>query len=80
MPKKEPNGSRRSRYHSTHPDDAKWRIEQAYVDADIEGLSRDPVASQMMEDMIAEGISVEDSIKRLQKYFLDKQANNFHEP
>ncbi|MEL7019602.1 MAG: hypothetical protein AAGL18_12835 [Pseudomonadota bacterium] len=69
------NKSRRSRYHSNHPEDAEWRMAQAHVDADIEGLSRAPVASKMVEDMVVEGIGVKESIKRLKVYFLQKQAD-----
>ena len=61
------------RYYSDHPLDAEWRRAQAHVDADIEGLSRDPVASQMAEDMIAEGIGVEERIRRLKTYFIGRQ-------
>jgi len=62
-----------NRYYSDHPLDAEWRRAQADVDADIEGLARDPVADQLGEDMIAEGIGVEERIRRLKAYFIDRQ-------
>nr|WP_294506040.1 hypothetical protein [uncultured Rhodopila sp.] len=62
-----------SRLHSKDPAAAAWRAQQAQVDADIEGLSRDPAADRMVADMDAQGISPRDQIARLKAYFKARQ-------
>ena len=56
---------RLSRLHSHHAEDATWRASQAQVDADIEGLARDPEISRFVSDMKAAGVPVRERIKRL---------------
>ena len=66
MPK---SSKRPSLLHSDDPADADKREQQAHIDADIEGLSRDPVADQMVAEMKIQGLSPERRIKRLIAYF-----------
>lgn len=70
-----PNPNRRhlSRLHSKRAEDAAWREHQADVDADIEGLSRDPDADRLMAEMDEAGIPIEDQIKRLKANFVARQ-------
>ena len=68
-----PNRQRLSRLHSRRAEDAAWRERQADVDADIEGLSRDPEADRLMADMDAGGVPIDDQIKRLKVYFVGRQ-------
>lgn len=68
----DPNRSSLSRLHSKRAEDAAWRERQADVDADIEGLARDPVADRLMADMDTEGVPVADQVKRLKAYFADR--------
>lgn len=60
-----PNRLRLSRLHSRSAEDAAWRSEQAHVDADIEGLTRDAEVSRFVADMKARGVPVGERIKRL---------------
>ena len=39
------------RLHAHNPADAAWRAQQAQVDADIEGLSRDAAADRLVAEM-----------------------------
>jgi hypothetical protein len=57
------------RLHSKDPVDAAWRAQQANIDADIEGLARDPEADKLMARMDAEGLDAEQQIDRLKTYF-----------
>ena len=59
-----------SRLHSRDPADAAWRAQQANIDADIEGLARDPKADELIAQMDAEGLDAEQQIKRLKAYFI----------
>ncbi|MGD9537104.1 MAG: hypothetical protein AB7P52_05045 [Alphaproteobacteria bacterium] len=52
---------------------AQARYRQAMVDADIEGLARDPGAEKLVEDMRAQGVSVEERIERLKAFFANKE-------
>lgn len=61
---------RLSRLHSHHAEDAAWRSQQAQVDADIEGLSRDARADRLMAEMDASGVTIEDQIERLKAHFV----------
>jgi hypothetical protein len=58
-----------SRLHSKLPEDAAWRKQQAHVDADIEGLARDPQVEQMVAEWKAAGVPVAERIQRLVRYF-----------
>jgi hypothetical protein len=69
-----PNRQRLSRLHSGRAEDAAWRDQQADVDADIEGLSRDPEADRFMAEMDATGVPIDDQIKRLKAYFVARQT------
>lgn len=73
-----PNHQRLSRLHSKRAEDAAWREHQADVDADIEGLSRDPAADRLAAEMDAAGIPIDDQIKRLKAYFVARQQG--HKP
>jgi hypothetical protein len=69
-----PTSSKRvSRLHSKDPADAAWRARQAQVDADIEGLSRDPGADRLAAEMAAEGVAPRQRIERLKAYFRVRQ-------
>jgi hypothetical protein len=69
-----PRSSKRvSRLHSKDPADAAWRAGQAQVDADIEGLSRDPGADRLVAEMAAEGVAPRQRIERLKAYFRVRQ-------
>ena len=67
------NKPRLSRLHSKRAEDAVWRERQADVDADIEGLSRDPEADRLMAEMDAGGVPIDDQIRRLKAYFVGRQ-------
>ena len=67
-----PNRQRLSRLHSRRSEDAAWREQQADVDADIEGLSRDPEADRLMAEMDASGVPINDQIKHLKAYFVGR--------
>jgi hypothetical protein len=64
-----------SRLHSKDPADAAWRARQAHVDADIEGLSRDNRADQLVADMEASGIAPRQQIEQLKSYFRNRQSH-----
>jgi hypothetical protein len=66
--------SRESRLHSQAPADAAWRYEQALVDADIEGLARDPEAERLIAAMTAAGLSPEQQVERITAMFLTRKA------
>jgi hypothetical protein len=63
-----------SRLHSKNPADAAWRAQQAQVDADIEGLPRDPEIDQFVSDMTASGVPVREQIERLKTYIRRRAA------
>lgn len=54
---------------------AKARYEQAMIDADIEGLARDPEAEALVEQWRNAGIPVEDRIERLKALYQNRQLN-----
>lgn len=58
-----------SRLHSRNPVDAAWRAQQADVDSDIAGLSRDPKTEAMIAEMRARGLGPHERIKILVKHF-----------
>ena len=62
--------SRAGRLHSKHPDDARWRAQQAQVDADIEGLARDLEADRMIAEMRKNGVALDEQLARLKAYFI----------
>lgn len=64
---------RPSRLHSGDAADAVWRAQQAHVDADIEGLSRDREADRLVAEMDAAGIEPERQIERLKAYFMARR-------
>jgi hypothetical protein len=64
----------RSRLQSQDPVDAQWRSDQANVDADIEGLARDPEADRLIAAMDGAGVPIAEQIERLKRYFIDRQA------
>jgi hypothetical protein len=51
------------------PASIAWRDSQAVVDADIEGLARDPGAEALIKEMDAAGTSFEEQRTRLIAYF-----------
>lgn len=53
------------------PASRAWRAEQARVDADIEGLARDPAAESLLAEMDRDGLSDEEQIERLTAYYRD---------
>jgi hypothetical protein len=64
------------RLHSQNPADAAWRARQAQVDADIEGLSRDAGADQLIAEMDASGVEPHKQIERLKNYFRRRQMGD----
>lgn len=71
MPK--PNRQQLSRLHSRLAEDAAWRVAQAQIDADIEGLARDPESERFIAEMDAAGVSYEEQIERLKVYFVSRR-------
>lgn len=69
-----PDRRRHSRLHSKRPEDASWRAEQAHVDADIEGLSRDVELSRFVSGMKAAEVPVGERIKRLKAHVAARGA------
>lgn len=53
---------------------AEWRSQQAHVDADIEGLARDPIAEKLVEGWRKAGLSSAEQRKRLFAHFSNKDA------
>jgi hypothetical protein len=69
-----PKSSKRvSRLHSKDPADAAWRAQQARVDADIEGLSRDAGIDRLAAEMKADGVPPRQRITRLKAYLRARQ-------
>ena len=60
--------NRVGRLHSNNPEDAVWRAQQARVDADIAGLSRDPELERLVAEWGAAGFPTEDVIERIKAY------------
>lgn len=60
---------------SDHPDAVKWRVEQANVDADIEGLPRDPKVDQFVASMQREGRSLAEQREGLRRYFQEPERS-----
>jgi len=54
-----------SRFSSQKPEDIAWRGNIAWVDAAIEGIERHPALAQLSEEMDAEGLPIEEKIKRV---------------
>jgi hypothetical protein len=67
---------RMSRLHAHNPADAAWRAQQAQVDADIEGLSRDAAADRLVAEMDASGVEPRKQIERLKTYFRRRQMGH----
>ncbi len=65
---------RMSRLHAQNPADAAWRAQQARVDADIEGLSRDAGIDRFVDDMEASGVAPRQRIERLKAYVRARQT------
>ena len=66
---KRPQRPALSAMRSSDPADAAWRRAQLNVDADIEGLPDDPEAQRLLDDMLREGVPVEERANRLKAYF-----------
>jgi hypothetical protein len=64
------------RLHSQNPTDAAWRARQAQVDADIEGLHRDPEIDRFVDEMEASGVPVRQQIARLKAYVRRRAAES----
>jgi len=54
-----------SRLHSKNPADAAWRAQQAQVDADIEGLARDPELDRQVAALRAQGLGPRERIREI---------------
>ena len=72
MTKRAP-AKRIDRLHSKNPADAAWRAQQAQVDSDIEGLSRDARIDRFVDEMKASGVAPRQQIERL-KIYLRRRA------
>jgi hypothetical protein len=59
---------------SMRPEAMAWRAEQAEVDADIEGLARDPGAEALVQQMNAAGIPLDEQRERIRAYFQGKRS------
>ncbi len=60
--------------YSNDPAAAAWRAKQADVDADIEGLARDPEADRMIADMDARGVDALQQIEHLKRHFRSRKG------
>ena len=56
-------------FNDPTPEGAAFRGQQAMVDADIEGLARDPEVEKFVAEMERNGLSVDEQILRLTAYF-----------
>lgn len=68
---------------ATATDDAHspaWCYDQAHVDADIAGLSRDAAAESLMAQMKADGVPIERRIARLKAHFEERQGRKQSSP
>ena len=54
-------------FHDKTPEGAAYRVQQARVDADIEGMARDPEIAALCDRWRAEGVPTEEFINRLTK-------------
>jgi hypothetical protein len=61
------------RLHAQNPTDAAWRAQQAQVDADIEGLSRDAGIDRFVDELKASGVAPRQRIERLKAYIRARQ-------
>lgn len=48
---------------------AEQRYQQAMVDADIEGLARNPETEKLIKIWQAQGVSISERIERLKQYY-----------
>ena len=62
------------RFNDATPEGAAYRAEQAAIDADIEGLARDEGAERLIAEMDKLGLSPEERIERLSRYFREEEA------
>ena len=53
----------------TDPASIAWRRQQAHVDADIEGLARDPVLEKMIDEWDKAGLTTAQQRERMGVYF-----------
>lgn len=58
--------------------EAKRRYDQAMIDADIEGLARDPEAEALVEQWMEEGVPIDERMERL-KQFLRSRSDKLAE-
>ena len=70
-----PAAKRPDRLHSQNPADAAWRAQQAQVDADIEGLSRDAGIDRFVDEMKASDVPPRQRIERLKAYVRARQKS-----
>ncbi|WP_322995412.1 hypothetical protein [Castellaniella sp.] len=54
-----------SRFSSTRPEDIAWRVEQAHISGQIEGIERNPSLERFVQQMDDDGVSIEEQIARL---------------
>ena len=60
--------------HSDCAADVAWRSQQAHVDADIEGLPRNPETERLLAQWAAEGLTIERKIQRIKAYYAARQV------
>lgn len=63
----------RPSFNDPTPEAAAHRGQQAHVDADIEGLARDPQAEAMTGEMRAAGVPVAERMARLAAHLREKE-------
>lgn len=56
------------RFSDDTPEARAFRLEQAFVDAEIEGIARDPEAEALLHQLEEDGVSDEERIRRLTAY------------
>lgn len=56
-------------FNATTPEAAQYRADQAMIDADIEGMARDPELESLIEAWEAEGLPNNEIKARISAYF-----------
>ena len=62
------------RLFSDRPEDIKWRVAQMHASSRIEGIERDPVYVQFVDDLERQGLSVGEQIERFTAFVRARHA------